>query len=179
LPDCLVEFIGGAHRCFAQHVFELCEDLLDGVQVRRVFGQEQQLGACRSDRSANGFSFVAAEIVHHHEITGFKRGHEHLFDIDREAVAVDRAIKDPGGVDAVMAQRPDKGHGLPVAVGNLGFEPLAPRRPAPERRHIGLGPGLVDEDQACRVDPGLIFLPLLTPSRDVRAILLAGEHGFF
>jgi DNA replication protein DnaC len=45
--------------------------------------------------------------------------------------------------------------------------------------HVGLGPGLVDEDQACGVDPGLVFFPLLTPSRDVGAILLAGEHGFF
>jgi hypothetical protein len=31
---------------------------------------------------------------------------------------------------------------------HLGFEPLAARRPAPQRRHISFGPGLVDEDQA-------------------------------
>jgi hypothetical protein len=41
------------------------------------------------------------------------------------------------------------------------------------------GPGLIDEHQALGRDPGLIFFPLLTPSGDLRAILLAGEHGFF
>ena len=157
----------------------LCEDLLDGVQIGRVFGQEEQPRAGRPDRSPNGFSFVAAEIVHHHEITNFERGRQHLLDIDREALAIDRTVEDPWGIDAVMAQCRHEGHRLPMAVRNLGFEPLAPRRPTPERRHVGLGPGLVDEDQALRVDPGLIFFPLLTPARDVRAILLAGEHGFF
>jgi len=179
LPDCFVEGVDRARPGVAQQVFELCEDLLDRVQIGRVFGQEQQLGASRSDRLPNGFSFVAGEIVHHHEITNFERGHQHPLDIDREAFAVDRAVEDPWGVDAVMAQRRQKGHGFPMPVRNLGFEPVAPRRPTPERRHVGLGPGLVDEDQACRVDPGLIFFPLLTPARDVLAILLAGEHGFF
>jgi hypothetical protein len=41
------------------------------------------------------------------------------------------------------------------------------------------GPGLIDEHQALGRDPGLLFFPLLTPSGDLRAILLAGEHGFF
>src|ERR1700756_3135116 len=77
-----------------------------------------------------------------------------------------------------MAQRRHKGHCLPVAVRNLGFEPLAARRPTPQRRHIGLGPGLIDEDQALGRDPGLIFFPLLAPAGDVRAVLLAGKHGF-
>ena len=129
--------------------------------------------------AANCFSFVAAEIVHYHKVTSFERGHQHLLDIDQEAFAVDRTIEDPWGIDTVVAQRRHEGHGLPMAVRNLGFEPFAPRRPTPKRRHIGLGPSLVDEDQALRVDPGLIFFPLLAPAGDVRAILLAGQYGFF
>jgi hypothetical protein len=46
-------------------------------------------------------------------------------------------------------------------------------------RHIGLGPGLVDEDQASRINPTLIGLPLRPPARDVRAILLGGVQAFF
>jgi hypothetical protein len=34
LSDFVVEAVDCACSCFAQHVFELCEDLLDGVQVR-------------------------------------------------------------------------------------------------------------------------------------------------
>lgn len=61
-----------------------------------------------------------------------------------------------------------------MAMRDICFEPLAARRPSPERRHIGLGPCLANEDQALGCDPGLIFFPLLAPARDVRAILLAG-----
>jgi len=46
-------------------------------------------------------------------------------------------------------------------------------------RHVGLGPRLVDEDQPPGIDAGLVFLPPGPPTSDVRAILFAGEHGFF
>jgi hypothetical protein len=122
---------------------------------------------------------VTGEIVHANDLTWLKRRDENFFDIGSKALAVDRAVEDPWGVDAIMAQRRHKGHCLPVAVRNLGFEPLAARRPTPQRRHIGVGPGLIDEDQALGRDPGLIFFPLLAPAGDVRAVLLAGKHGFF
>ena len=38
--------------------------------------------------------------------------------------------------------------------GTLAVQPLPARRPAAQRRHVGLGPGLVDEDQAVGVDRG-------------------------
>ena len=42
-----------------------------------------------------------------------------------------------------------------------------------------IGPGPIDEDQACRVNPTLIPPPLHPTSRDVRPLLLAGVQGFF
>ena len=63
--------------------------------------------------------------------------------------------------------------------GDLGDQPLAPRRPAVGARHVGLGPGLVDEDQAGRIKPSLILFPLRPPPGDVRTILLAGVQAFF
>src|SRR3546814_7425231 len=53
---------------------------------------------------------------------------------------------------------------LPVAVRHFRPEPLAARRPAPERRHVGLGPGFIDEEQAGRINPALIGLPLHPPA---------------
>jgi len=44
--------------------------------------------------------------------------------------------------------------------------------------HIGLGPGLVDEDEACGIKSVLVFTPLCSPPRDCGAILLAGEQTF-
>ena len=61
----------------------------------------------------------------------------------------------------------------------LGLEPQVTRCPSPQRRHVGLGPGLVDEDQTLRLDAVLILAPLRPPVRDVGAIAFAGHHGFF
>jgi hypothetical protein len=65
-----------------------------------------------------------------------------------------------------------------MAMRHLGLEALAARRPASERRHVGLGPGLIDEDEAGRIDLRLMALPPSATSCDVRAILLAGDNVF-
>ena len=56
---------------------------------------------------------------------------------------------------------------------------LAARRAPVGACHVGLGPGLVDEDEARGIKPALILLPLCPPPRDVRAILLAGVQAVF
>jgi hypothetical protein len=45
--------------------------------------------------------------------------------------------------------------------------------------HVGLGPGLVDEDQVFGVEPALIFLPPLAPAGDIDAVLVAGVQALF
>ena|SRR6266511_401040 len=51
LADCRAEGFNGARGAFSQQVFELGKDLFDGVQVRRVFWQEEQLSAGRANMS--------------------------------------------------------------------------------------------------------------------------------
>jgi hypothetical protein len=46
-------------------------------------------------------------------------------------------------------------------------------------RHVGFGPGLVDEDKPPRIDPRLTRLPPLTPPGDVRTVLFGGAKAFF
>ena len=162
-----------------KQVLELGEDLLDGVQVGRVFGQEEQLGAGRADGPTHGPPLWLPRLSMTTMSPGLKRRDEDLLDIELERLAVDRAIEDPWGVDAVVPQRRHEGHGLPVAVRDLGLQPQAARRPAAQRRHVGLGPGLVDEDQAGGIDAALIGLPLRPPTRDVGALPFAGDDGFF
>ena len=160
-------------------MLELGEDLFDGIEVGRIFGQKEQLGVGGTDGLAYRLALVAAQIVHDDNVAGVERGDQDVLDISSETLAVDRAVEEPWGVDAVMAKGGQERHGFPVALRHLGGEPLAARRPSPERRHVGLGPCLVDEDQALRIDPALIFRPLLAPSRDVGTIPFAGDHGFF
>ena len=76
-------------------------------------------------------------------------------------------------------KRGEEGQRAPVAVRHLGDQPLAARRAAVGAGHVGLGPGLVDEDQAGGIKPPLILLPLRAPARHVRPILLAGVQAFF
>jgi hypothetical protein len=45
--------------------------------------------------------------------------------------------------------------------------------------HVGLGPGLVDKDQAFGVKPALVCLPPLAPAGDVGAVLFAGMQALF
>jgi hypothetical protein len=78
-----------------------------------------------------------------------------------------------------MAERSQEGRGLPVPVRSLGLEPQALRCPSSQRRHVGPGPGLVDEDQTLRLDAVLIFAPLRSPVCHVGSIAFAGHHGFF
>lgn len=60
-----------------------------------------------------------------------------------------------------------------------GGKALALRSPAAQWRHVGLDPGFVDEDEAARIDPGLMRLPTLTLAGDIRPGLLGWQHGFF
>ena len=83
----------GAHGDLAQEVLDLGEDLLDRVQVRRVFRQEEELGAGGADELAYNFGLVTAEIVHDYDVAGMKRGDEDLFDIGPEALTVDGTVE--------------------------------------------------------------------------------------
>jgi hypothetical protein len=51
--------------------------------------------------------------------------------------------------------------------------------PASQRSHVGLNPGLIDEDEPTRIEPGLPGSPALAPTRDVGASLFEREQCFF
>ena len=106
-------------------------------------------------------------------------GDQELLDPSQEAAAVDGAVQDAGGANAIGAQTGDKRQGLPVAMRDFGDQPLAARAPAPDRRHVRLGPGLIDKDQARCINLSLVALPELPLARHVRTVLLAGVQGFF
>jgi hypothetical protein len=46
-------------------------------------------------------------------------------------------------------------------------------------RHIGFGPGFIDEDEPGGIDRRLTRLPTLTPEGDVRSILFGRAQAFF
>jgi hypothetical protein len=122
---------------------------------------------------------VAAQIIHDDDIARRERWHEELLDIIKEGRAIDWLIKDARCVDPIAAQRGQERHCFPVTVGHFGMEAFAFGSPAAQRSHVGLRPGLVDEDQTPGINPALILLPLLAPSGDLEAELFGGQHAFF
>jgi hypothetical protein len=122
---------------------------------------------------------VGSEIIHDDDVAWSQRRDEDLVNVLAEGLAIDRAIDEPRRLDTIMAKGSEEGHGRPAAMWHLRREALTARAPAAQRRHIGLGPSLVDEDEAGWIDPILVRLPLLASPRNVGTIALAGDQRLF
>ena len=121
---------------------------------------------------------MAAEVVHDDNIAGREDRDENLLDISAEAHAIDRSVDDAGRGEAVATQRRQECEGSPSPEGRFGDEAFASGASAMGARHVGLGPGLVDEDKPPRIDPRLTRLPPFTPPGDVRSVLFGGAKTF-
>jgi hypothetical protein len=73
----------------------------------------------------------------------------------------------------------EESHRPPMAVWDLSPERGAPMPPAMGPGHVGLCPGLIDEDETGRIDFRLVSSPPGAAACDVRTILFGREHGFF
>ena len=104
---------------------------------------------------------------------------EDLIAIGLKGAAVDRSVENHGGGHSGQAEGANKGGRFPVAMGNAHAQSLPARSPPVSARHIGRGPGLVDKDEAFRIEIELPLEPILAPFHDVRAILLARMRRLF
>ncbi len=160
-------------------VLDLGEGLLDRVQVGRVWRQEPEPRAGRADHAPYGDRLVRSEVVHDDDISGPEHRHEQLLDIGAETLAIDRAVEDAWCRQPVAAQGTEEGQRAPVTVGCKAAQTLASRSPTAQWRHVGLDPGLVDEDQPVGIEIELILEPLLAPDQNVGTVLFSGVRGLF
>ena len=163
----------------AHPVLDLGEGLFDRIEIGRVWRQEPEPGAGCAYELTDCGRLVRPEIVHDDDVAGLEHRHELLLDIGAEALTVDRPIEDARRRQPVVAQSAEESQRAPVAMRGEAAQALASRPPAVERCHVGLDPGLVDEDQPPRVETGLNRPPSLPPTGDVGAGLLKGEQRFF
>src|SRR5699024_5550486 len=115
----------------------------------------------------------------HDDAARLQRGDQELLDPSGEALAVDRAIEDAKGNDAIVPETGNEGQCLPMPMWHLVNQRLALRVPAVGPGHVGLRPGFVDEDHALRVYPALASAPAGTAVDDVGPVLLLGEERLF
>ena len=69
--------------------------------------------------------------------------------------------------------------GLPLALMNCSMSALSLRRPAAKPCHVGLRPGLIDEDRTPGINVPLVGAPARTMAAYVRAILFTRDEGLF
>ena len=62
----------------------------------------------------HGGTTMGGQVVHHYDITGFERGHLHLFDVGEEGGPVHGAVEHHGSGHSAQPERVDEGCGLPV-----------------------------------------------------------------
>lgn len=179
LTDAFPDGFSGTLVGFSEQGFELGEGLLDRIEVRAVGRQQEAMGAGISKGSADGLAFVTAEIVEHDDVAGAQGRDEELGHPGKEHPPVDRAVDDAGSDDPLDAQSGQERHGRPTAVRNAPDQALPARGAAVRSGHVGLGPGLVDEDQTFGIDASLIAPPPGALTRDVGSFLLGGAQSFF
>lgn len=102
-----------------------------------------------------------------------------LFEIGAEYLAIDRAVQNKERVDPIVTQGGEERHGTPVAMWCATDQAPAVRCPTPQGRHVGLGPGFVDEDKPARADPAPMPFPAGAAAAHIGAVLLLGELGLF
>src|SRR5204862_504241 len=133
---------------------QLREALLDRVQVRRVPGQEPQLSPAGFDRRARRVAVVGAQVVGDDDLAGAQGRGQDLVDVRLERGAVQRAVQQQAGPEAVQRQGGDQGAVL-----------AAPARDAPDGAltawptgvaagQAAVAAGLVEPDPAPGLEPG-------------------------
>lgn len=138
---------GVVGSCFrlAQQGLELGEGLFDGIEIRRVAGQEQHPGSVCSDGFSGAWAFVNIEIVPDHHIAWLEERGELGRYPGIEGRAVDGAVYHPGCYQFIAFQRCDECLGVPLAEWGIGNQPRALLAAPPQRRHVGLHTGLINE----------------------------------
>lgn len=182
MADGFPQAVVGSCFCFAQQGFELGEGLFDGVEVWRVTGQEQHPGSACPDGVSGARAFVNVEIVPDHHIARFEERGELGDHPGIEGLAVDGAVYHPGRHQFIASQRRDECLGVPFAEGCIGDQPLALLAAPPQRRHVGLDTGLINEQQPPGGGPDgwqAMFVPLFTLGLNVGAFAFRRQQRFF
>ena len=161
---------------------ELCEGHFDRIEVWTVGRQEQDPGAACQDCLFGHRALVSGEVVEDDDVTLLEGRSELCLDIGLEDASVHRLVDNKRRRQAMTSQPGDEGLGLPMSKRCLGLEPLALCAATTRARHLGVGAGLINEDEPVSFEPHLRLTlgePFIARLPDVGSILLAGQQSFF
>ena len=158
---------------------EFGKGLLTGIEIRRVGGQEDHLGARLFNSGPGGCHLMRWQIVEDDAVARPEGGDEDRADIGAKGAAVEGAVEEHRCREAPRPHPADQRSGFPMAVRNRGPTPVAAGCPPTPPGQRGGGGGLIQEDELGGIELGLPSHPSV-PLRDyVRSLLLAGRGGLF
>jgi len=171
--------LDGSLSSLAQERFQLGEGVFDGVEVWAVGREIEELRAGGFYYLSHIRAFVTWQVIHNDDVALAQFGQENFFDIGLEGEAVDRPINYERRDEPAQRQRSDERRRFPVAMRNADPQPFTTPTSAVAARHVGRGPGFVDEDQALGIEVELSLEPAFAPLGDIGTILLRGVGRLF
>ena len=179
LADFLPEGVDIARGSLPKQRFEFGEELFDGVQVGGIRRQIEQRGLHRRDGFFHSSHLVAAEVIEDHDVPGLQGGAQELPHPGQEQFAIHGPVGDQGRRQSIVPQTRKKRGRLPIAIGGRCDAALSSGRAAIAARHVGRGPGFIDEHEFSCVQVRLSRAPGAPRDLHVVALLLAGVQSFF
>lgn len=179
LTDFFPKGVDAARGRLPKQRFEFGEELFDGVQVGGIRRQIEQRGLRRHDGFFHSGHLVAAEVVEDHHVAGLQGGTQKLPHPGQEQFAIHRPVGDQGRGQSIVPQTRKKRGRLPIAIRGRCDASLSSGRATIAARHVGRGPGFIDEYEFSYVQVRLSRAPRAPRHLHVLALLLAGVQSFF
>jgi len=173
------EALEGALSGLTQVGLKFGEGHFNGVEIGAVGRKVKQGGPGGLDGELDAFDLVGGEVVADDQVAREQFRAQHFVQVSQEGRAIHGAIEQPRGGEAIVAQRGDEGGTLPVPMRHGGQAALAALASPVKAGHLGIKPGLVQEDQPANIPGRLLLAPNLAGRLKLRPILLGGAQGFF
>ena len=159
--------------------FEFGERLFNGIEVGAVRRQVADANPSSREQPTDILDFMGGEVVEDQRVTLAQLWTEHLLQINRENLGIDRAFDQKGRFDAFMAQGRNESGTLPVTVRDGTQTPLAHQAASMVAGQLGVQAGLINKHQLADIPAGLLPSPKTPGGFNVRPILLGGARRFF
>jgi hypothetical protein len=125
-----------------------------GLKSGEEVGKKTRWQPAATMRRRAGALSWTLRVSWHHDLPGAQAGDQEAFDDQVEDLAVDRAGDDHARPDALRRQGGQPGEVGALAARDVADGALPPRDARAQRRQAERGAGLVQEDEAGRIDPG-------------------------
>src|SRR3712207_5594596 len=130
----------------------LRESLFDGIEVRGVGWQVQQLAAALLDQLSDPRAFVGRKVVHDHNLTLLERRSQHPLKVSLEDLAGGRTLHRQRRSHPLDAHAGEQRHVRSPVARDGAACPLSASRPGIQPCKGGVGRALVNEHEASGLD---------------------------